>query len=161
MNENTPMTPAQQLFAEEHHNLVYAFLNEKKLPEDEYYDVVVFGYLQAVMDYTTQGESSRFSFASCFSIQIMIALFTTTQVEGRRKKMNKKQVILTGRLAAPLCEGSRAWIRHHSGLVCTSRVVRIQSLTDRKAVFETMNSMYHVSLETYPFVMELPEAMCA
>lgn len=70
--------------------------------------------------------------------------------------MNKKQVILTGRLAAPLCEGSRAWIRHHSGLVCTSRVVRIQSLTDRKAVFETMNSMYHVSLETYPFVMELP-----
>lgn len=42
--------------------------------------------------------------------------------------MNKKQVILTGRLAAPLCEGSRAWIRHHSGLVCTSRVVRIQSL---------------------------------
>ena len=33
MNENTPMTPAQQLFAEEHHNLVYAFLNEKKLPE--------------------------------------------------------------------------------------------------------------------------------
>lgn len=75
--------------------------------------------------------------------------------------MNKKQVILTGRLAAPLCEGSRAWIRHHSGLVCTSRVVRIQSPTDRKAVFETMNSMYHVSLETYPFVMELPEAMCA
>ena len=67
----------------------------------------------------------------------------------------------TGRLAAPLCEGSRAWIRHHSGLVCTSRVVRIQSLTDRKAVFETKNSMYHVSLETYPFVMELPEAMCA
>ena len=64
MNENTPMTPAQQLFAEEHHNLVYAFLNEKKLPEDEYYDVVVFGYLQAVMDYTTQGESSRFSFAA-------------------------------------------------------------------------------------------------
>ena len=31
---------------------------------DEYYDVVVFGYLQAVMDYTTQGESSRFSFAT-------------------------------------------------------------------------------------------------
>lgn len=64
MNENTPMSQAQQLFAEEHHNLVYAFLKEKKLPEDEYYDVVIFGYLQAVMDYTAQGESSRFSFAT-------------------------------------------------------------------------------------------------
>ena len=30
----------------------------------EYYDVVIFGYLQAVMDYTSQGESSRFSFAT-------------------------------------------------------------------------------------------------
>ena len=75
--------------------------------------------------------------------------------------MNKKQVILAGRLAAPLCEGNRAWIRHHGGLVCTSRVVRIQSFSDRKAVFETLNSMYHVSLETYPFAMELPKAMCA
>ena len=75
MNENTPMTPAQQLFAEEHHNLVYAFLNEKKLPEDEYYDVVVFGYLQAVMDYTTQGESSRFSFATICSPQRMRAFW--------------------------------------------------------------------------------------
>lgn len=55
MNENTPMTPAQQLFAEEHHNLVYAFLNEKKLPEDEYYDVVVFGYLQAVIHSPIKG----------------------------------------------------------------------------------------------------------
>lgn len=52
------------LYGLSNHNLVYAFLNEKKLPEDEYYDVVVFGYLQAVMDYTTQGESSRFSFAT-------------------------------------------------------------------------------------------------
>ena len=64
MNENTPMSSAQQLFAEEHHNLVYAFLKEKKLPEDEYYDVVIFGYLQAVMDYTAQGDASRFSFAT-------------------------------------------------------------------------------------------------
>ena len=69
--------------------------------------------------------------------------------------MNKKQVILTGQLAAPLCEGCRAWIRHSGGLICTSQVVRIQS------VFETMNFMYHVSLETCPFVMELPEVMCA
>lgn len=65
--------------------------------------------------------------------------------------MNKKQVILTGRLAAPLCEGSRAWIRHHSGLVCTPRVVRIQSHTDRKAVFETMSSIKpSVNLCTFP-----------
>jgi len=39
-----PFTKKEQRFAEENHDLVYAFLNEKKLSEDDYYDVVVFGY---------------------------------------------------------------------------------------------------------------------
>ncbi len=37
--------------AAENHQMVYAFLNEKLLPEDDYYDIVVFGYLRAVQDY--------------------------------------------------------------------------------------------------------------
>ena len=49
--ELRPFTKEEQQFAEENHDLVYAFLNEKKLSEDEYYDVVVFGYLQAVQFY--------------------------------------------------------------------------------------------------------------
>ena len=43
-----PMTPEEQDFAEVHLNLVYQFLRVKCLPEDEYYDVVIFGYLEAV-----------------------------------------------------------------------------------------------------------------
>ncbi len=37
--------------AAENHSMVYSFLNEKKLPEDDYYDIVVFGYLCAIQDY--------------------------------------------------------------------------------------------------------------
>ena len=46
-----PLTKEQQTFATAHHNLVYKFLNENRLPEDEFYDVVIFGYLKAVRDY--------------------------------------------------------------------------------------------------------------
>ena len=40
-----PLTYEQQRFAADNHALVFKFLNEHKLPEDEFYDVVVFGYL--------------------------------------------------------------------------------------------------------------------
>ena len=37
-----PLTKEQQEFAAEHHGLVYKFLNDNHLPEDEFYDVVIF-----------------------------------------------------------------------------------------------------------------------
>ena len=52
------LTPEQQSFAEEQHDLVYAFLNANKLCEDEFYDVVIFGYLRAVQKYLIR-ESLR------------------------------------------------------------------------------------------------------
>ncbi len=46
----------QQAFAEAHHSLIYRFLSAKKLPRDDYYDVVVFGYLRAVKQYCCRPE---------------------------------------------------------------------------------------------------------
>ena len=59
-----PFTKEEQQFAEENHDLVYAFLNEKKLSEDEYYDVVVFGYLRAVQEYSTSTKLGRYKFST-------------------------------------------------------------------------------------------------
>ena len=44
--QNIPLTPEQKTFATDNHGLVYKFLNENQLPEDEFYDVVIFGYLR-------------------------------------------------------------------------------------------------------------------
>ena len=53
-----PLTKEQQAFATDHHGLVYKFLNENHLPEDEFYDVVVFAYLKAVMRGISETDSS-------------------------------------------------------------------------------------------------------
>lgn len=45
------LTEEQKAFAEENHNLIYTFLHKKNLSFDEYYDVVVMGYLKAVANY--------------------------------------------------------------------------------------------------------------
>lgn len=62
--ELRPFTKEEQQFAEENHDLVYAFLNEKKLSEDEYYDVVVFGYLRAVQEYCETANLNKYKFST-------------------------------------------------------------------------------------------------
>ena len=59
-----PLTPEQRLFAAEHHELVYKFLNNKHLPESEFYDVIIFGYLKAVHDYLTRKDLQIYDFST-------------------------------------------------------------------------------------------------
>ena len=46
-----PMTNEEREFAEQRHGLVIDFLRCKRLPMNEFYDVVIFGYLSAVQQY--------------------------------------------------------------------------------------------------------------
>ena len=46
-----PMTQEEREFAEQKHDLVIDFLRYRRLPMDEFYDVVIFGYLSAVQQY--------------------------------------------------------------------------------------------------------------
>ena len=43
------LTEGQRGFAADNHEVLMRFLEDKKLSVDEFYDVVVFGYLYAVM----------------------------------------------------------------------------------------------------------------
>lgn len=45
------MTEEEREFAEQQHELVICFLRCKHLPIDDFYDVVIFGYLSAVQQY--------------------------------------------------------------------------------------------------------------
>ncbi len=59
-----PLTKEQQDFATAHHGLVYKFLNAHQLPEDEFYDVVIFGYLKAIQDYFCRNDLQKYSFST-------------------------------------------------------------------------------------------------
>ena len=53
------LTKSQQAFAEANHGLIFKFISEKALPTDDYYDVVVFGYLRAVRQYFKREDLRR------------------------------------------------------------------------------------------------------
>ncbi|MCM1214955.1 MAG: sigma-70 family RNA polymerase sigma factor [Lachnospiraceae bacterium] len=64
MKSEIPLTPEQRLFAAEYHDLVEKFLCKKNLPRDEYYDVIIFGFLRAVYRFCTTPELQKYSFTT-------------------------------------------------------------------------------------------------
>ena len=58
------LSSSEREFAEEHHNLVYAFLRKKKLDINEYYDVVIFAYLMAVRRYFITKNLMQYNFST-------------------------------------------------------------------------------------------------
>lgn len=59
-----PLTYLEQKFAEENHSLVYGFLHRYKYSIEEYYNIVIFGYLKAVQIYTRRKDlQSKYDFA--------------------------------------------------------------------------------------------------
>ena len=56
------LTTEEADFSEEHLSIVWWFLNEKKLPADDWFDVVVLRYLLTVKRWSTLPELRRYSF---------------------------------------------------------------------------------------------------
>ena len=75
-----PLTKEQQDFAAEHHGLVYKFLNDNHLPENEFYDVVIFPYLKAVKDYFSDESAQHYSFAAIAMHRMRLCIYDYSTV---------------------------------------------------------------------------------
>lgn len=81
-----PLTKEQQAFAADHHGLVYKFLNDNHLPEDEFYDVVIFGYLKAVRDYFSRDVLRQYSFSTIAWKAMTRNLSNHFKTQARKKR---------------------------------------------------------------------------
>lgn len=81
-----PLTGEQKHLAELNHDLVYKFLNENDLPESEYYDVVIFGYLCAVQEYCENSKLKKYSFTTVAWKQMKEELFRHRKYLERKKR---------------------------------------------------------------------------
>ncbi len=66
------------------------------------------------------------------------------------KRIEKKFIHLQGELLIPLAVGCCAWISHNGNVFRTSRVVAIREINERRASFETLNSVYCIEFAPVP-----------
>lgn len=81
----------QRKFAEEHHSVIEEFLNARKLPMDEFYDVVVFRFLNAVKQYDEREDLKQYAFATIANNHMRSALGNHFKKE--RQRMNGYRVL--------------------------------------------------------------------
>lgn len=95
MTSNQQLSQNEQIIASDNHYLIYNFLRDRSLDFDEYYDIVIFGFLRAVKYVDSQNLSmenlqkiayeemdrelyySRQS--SCHEVLIGLGIFTDSQ----------------------------------------------------------------------------------
>ena len=81
-----PLTKELADYAAEHHNLIYAFLTKHRYPIDEYYDTVVFGYLQAVAAYHEREALRAYAFSTIAFSRMRTAMFNHFRAQKRLKR---------------------------------------------------------------------------
>ena len=86
MSKLHEMTPLQKQFAEENQNVVFLFLNQKGLSADDYYDIVIFGYLQAVQEYDENPALSHFRFSTIARTKMSDSLNKHYSYENKPKR---------------------------------------------------------------------------
>lgn len=80
------LTPEQREFAEEHHNLIYSFLRKNDLNTADFYDIVVFGFLQGVRDYLNDPELQKLSFTTIAWRRMKRCVLNHFQGKYRKKR---------------------------------------------------------------------------
>ena len=97
-----PMTDEQRRLAEANHDLVGAFLRENKLPEEQFYDVVIFGYLCAVQQYCENPNlKKRYNFTT-----VAWKKMTRELTDHYKYLLKAKRSGITVSLHESICEGS-------------------------------------------------------
>jgi DNA-directed RNA polymerase specialized sigma24 family protein len=71
------LTPEQRQFAEEQHGLVAKFLRYRRLPESDFYDIVIFGFLKAVVEYREKPSlREKYKFSTIANRKMRDTLYT-------------------------------------------------------------------------------------
>lgn len=81
-----PLTPKEATFAAENHALVLRFLKDNHLPENEYYDVVIFGYLRAVKRYFSEKALANYKFSTIAWNCMRVDLINFHKAQNRKKR---------------------------------------------------------------------------
>ena len=82
----TKLTKEQQQFASENHYIVDNFLKYRHLDRDEYYDVVIFGFIRAVKNYFNRSDLWRYNFSTIAQYAMKSDLYNHYRKQRRQKR---------------------------------------------------------------------------
>ena len=81
-----PLTPEQKIFAAQNHDLVYKFLQKRNLPAEDFYDIVVFGYLRSICRFFSEPQLQQYAFGTVAWKEMHYSLNDYKKASCRQKR---------------------------------------------------------------------------
>ena len=123
------LTQKQRKFAAEHHGLVYLFLRQEGLPEDEYYDIAAFGYLRAILRYEANHKLQRYDFSTIAWFNMRQSIAAYHRAEARRRQTEKRYLETASLQAAnPFEEAEYNILLHELASAAKSRQYQVAEM---------------------------------
>ena len=87
MHETRKLSAEEKSFAESNLGLVYSFMKSNGLDAEEFYDVVIFGFLKAVRQYHDRADLRQYTFATIAYkyMQVSLQLYFKKSHAGKRR----------------------------------------------------------------------------
>lgn len=127
---NFTLTKEEQDFAAEHHDLIMVHLAVNHLRFDDWYDVLVFGYLKAVRTWFRHPQVRDWAFATIAKVKMRSAMIEQLRYKNRAKR---RGVVIS--LDAPLKEDEAAALY---GLIASGEDAEEQAIFEM--LFESLAS---------------------
>lgn len=83
----------ERRFAEENHNLIYSFLHQHGYSIEDFYSIVVFGYLKAVQTYHRTNIRENYSFACIAYSSMKTEIKDHFKAESRQKRKPEENLV--------------------------------------------------------------------
>ena len=91
------LSETQRKLVEEKHDVMMQYLDKRNLPAEEYYDVVVFGFLRAVQSYEKNGKSESLeALAETFMERVLEQYEHTQKVRKSKIQILSLDALLSG-----------------------------------------------------------------
>lgn len=108
-----PLTEEEKIFAEEHHDMIYFYMGKMHLNIEEWYDILVIPYLQAVKKYHSYEPCKQYAFSTVLKMKLKTAVWNELRRRNRYKNKPSKGIYSLNEMLEgdnPLAEYQRdAW----------------------------------------------------
>lgn len=89
------LTPAQQQLVEDNHNLIYGFLREYNLSQDEYYDLAAIGLCKAAQSFNSN-RKSKFSYYAYLVMLTEVKMYWRKERKYVKPSCSLDDIVLNG-----------------------------------------------------------------
>ncbi len=128
-----PLTETERVFAENNLRLVFEFLHKNHLPQEDWFDVIVFGFLSAVHDFHAKKTAQQFAFSTIAFRQMKYSVRQEYEYQNAVKRPQNVQsldAVLTGCEDRPFALLSTIEDRHQNVVEKVENTERIRKALD-------------------------------